>query len=69
MAGGGEAALEETEKYIKPITLVVAMFVSSSAISNIKSELEKTTKAVEETGSLIEQGAYYRIKRLSCHGV
>lgn len=46
----------ETEKYIKPVTLAVAMFASSSAISNIKSELEKTTKAVEETILLIEQG-------------
>ena len=46
----------ETEKYVKPVTLAVAMFASASAVSNIKSELEKTTKAVQDTVSLIEQG-------------
>lgn len=46
----------EMEKYIKPVTLAAAMFASSSAISNIKTELEKTTKAVQETVTLIEQG-------------
>ena len=46
----------ETEKYVKPVTLAVSLFASSSAISNIKSELEKSAKAVEETVALIEQG-------------
>lgn len=46
----------ETEKYVKPLTLAVALFASSSVISNIKSELEKSCKAVEETVALIEQG-------------
>jgi len=46
----------ETEKYVKPVTLTVAMFASSSAVSNIKSELHKSAKAVQETASLVEQG-------------
>ena len=46
----------ETEKYIKPVSLAVAMFVSSSAIRNIKSELHKSVKAVQETATLVEQG-------------
>ena len=39
----------EIEKYTRPMTTSLAVFASRSAISNIKSELEKSSKAVQET--------------------